>query len=136
MAFILRHYLRRANNRKRYLVHRRSKSRYTRALWRSSAVKLRERDQSTKGNTAESKPEVQQGERVTGKSSVVITSSVKVPSVMVRMQPEEQDPHLVGKLPPTTLVRMVTCSPANDVTTPGRLPARVTTSPPSELSTV
>lgn len=95
-----------------------------------------ERDQSTEGNPTEGKPNVQQSERVTGKGGVVIASSVRAPSVMRHTRPEKPGSHFVGKLPPATLVRMVTCSPANDVTTPGRFPARVTTLPPSELRTV
>lgn len=95
-------------------------------------VKLCERNYCTECDTSESESDVQQGERVAGEGTTIVPGSVKGPSATGRTRAEETDAHLDGRAP----VRMVTCSPANDVTTPGRAPARVTTLPPSELRTV
>ena len=57
-------------------------------------------------------------------------------SSAVRHTRPERDPYFVGKILPATLERIVTCSPAKEVTMPGTLPARVTAWPPSELITV
>lgn len=100
--------------------------------YRGVGVRLRECNHGTKGNATKSESDVQQAERVTGESTTMGSAgTVKGLSTMGRTRPKERDPYFDGKA-----VRTVTFSPAKDVTTPGKLPARVTAFPPSELITV